>query len=58
MFQINRIKKSEKRKFQVTFNIHHMNLVLVKLGQYQESGYGNGEQGMDLRDTGRLNRKI
>lgn len=28
-----------------------MNLFLVKFGQYQESGYGNGEQGMDLRDT-------
>lgn len=30
-----------------------MNLFLVKLGQHQEFGYGNGEQGMDLRDTGR-----
>lgn len=29
-----------------------MNLFLVKLSQYQETGYRNGEQRMDLRDVG------
>ena len=29
-----------------------MNLFLVKLSQYQETGHRNGEQGMDLRDAG------
>lgn len=34
-----------------------MNLFLVKFGQYQQFGYGNGEQGLDRRDTGRWNKQ-
>lgn len=34
-----------------------MNLFLVKFGWYQQFGDGNGEQGLDLRDTGRGNKE-